>query len=114
MSRIQSLIKPIFDHPAYVALRESLSRGCRAASLAGLTRTAKAMVIAGVAHDLGRPLVVLTANNESAEEFRQIISTCLTWLEPAGGSVVAALPAYDCSPYDRRSPHTVKLEKRAL
>ncbi|MGH9455075.1 MAG: hypothetical protein ACRD2O_14015, partial [Terriglobia bacterium] len=39
-----------------------------ACSLSGLTQTAKAIVIAGLAHHLSRPLLVVTSDNESADQ----------------------------------------------
>src|SRR5581483_2787928 len=42
------------------------------------------------------------------------VSTFLSWFGgPAGKGAVSTLPAFDCSPYEGRSPHAEILERRA-
>jgi transcription-repair coupling factor len=84
-----------------------------ACSLSGLTRTAKAIVIAGLAHALERPLLVVTSDNESADQISRSVGAFLDWLEPGAGTSVFSLPDYDCTPYEMRSPHAQIAERRA-
>jgi transcription-repair coupling factor len=84
------------------------------AALSGLTRTAKAIVIAGLTHQLGRPLVVLTSDNASADQISRAAGAFLEWLEPGSGDSVISFPEYDCNPYEMRSPHAAIAERRAV
>ncbi|MGH9430551.1 MAG: transcription-repair coupling factor [Terriglobia bacterium] len=85
-----------------------------ACSLSGLTRTAKAIVIAGLAHELGHPLLVVTSDNEAADQISRSVEAFLNWLEPGAESSVLSLPDYDCTPYEMRSPHAEIAERRAV
>jgi transcription-repair coupling factor (superfamily II helicase) len=114
MSHLLSLLQPIFDHPALRAAREAASASQAEFAISGLTRPAKALVVAGLAHKIARPLVVLTRDNETAERLRQTASTFFTWLGNDGATAVNVLPAFDCSPYEGRSPHPEILERRAV
>ncbi len=115
MPQIRSLLQPVLDHPAFRAATSSISCGRSPVVLAGLTSTAKALVAAGLAHVFSRSVIVLTADNDSADRLRTTASTFLTWLEgPAAQAAVNALPAFDCSPYEGRSPHAEIIERRAV
>ena len=85
-----------------------------ACSLSGLTRTAKAIVIAGLTHRLRRPLLVVTSDNESADQISRSAAVFLDWLEPGAANSVISLPDYDCTPYELRSPHAEIAEQRAV
>src|SRR5437762_3626600 len=94
MPLMRSLLEPVLEHPAFRAALEAAAGTARERSrevaLSGLTRAGKAMVVAGIAHELrarkrDRPVVVLTADNETAERLRETTSTFLDWLESGGG-----------------------------
>jgi len=120
MSGTAFLLQPIFEQPAF-RLAQSRLESCAGQqkasganlTLSGLTRTAKAAVVAGLAHALRRPLLLLTSDNEAADQLGRAAATLLEWLEPDGGARAASLPAYDCSPYAGRSPHPEILQRRA-
>jgi transcription-repair coupling factor (superfamily II helicase) len=60
-------------------------------------------------------VIVLTADNDTADRLRGTASTFLAWLEGAASSAaVSSLPAFDCSPYEGRSPHAEISERRAV
>jgi transcription-repair coupling factor (superfamily II helicase) len=115
MPNVRSFLQPVIEHPAIHRARQALAEGRADLSLAGLTRTAKALAVAVLAHQLNRPLVVLTPDNEAADELRQATSSFLGWLEGASSSAAASvLPALDCLPYEGRSPHPDISERRAV
>src|SRR5579859_7531028 len=115
MPDIRSLLQPVFAHPAFRDAVSSISAGRPASVISGLTPTAKALMCAGLAHALSRPVIVLTADNDSADRLRTTASTFLTWLEGApAGTGASSLPAFDCSPYEGRSPHAEISEQRAV
>jgi transcription-repair coupling factor (superfamily II helicase) len=118
MPDLRSLLQPVFDHVAFraaCAAFESLPiGGRRGPTLSGLTRAAKALVAAGLAHHIKRPVIVLTADNETADRLRRTAETILDWLEPGAGVSVNVLPAVDSTPYEGRSPHPEICERRAV
>ncbi len=115
MADLHSLLQPILEHPSLRKAIEVIS-GPSASRIAisGLTISAKSLVLAALAHQSGRPMVVLVKDNEATEKFRQTTSTLLDWLEPGTGKSVHILPALDCSPYEGRSPHAEIQEQRAV
>ncbi len=117
MSSIHSLLQPLLDHRAFQALGGApgagAAEGARNVSISGLTRPAKGLVCAALAHRLARPAIVLTADNETAEQLCLTAGAALEWLEPGARQAAITLPAFDCSPYETRSPHPDILERRA-
>src|SRR5208337_4432822 len=118
MPNLRSLLDPILEHAAFRGALEALTAvapGARTpVTISGLTRSAKALVVAGLAHQLARPVVVLTADNETAAHLQRTTSTFRAWLEPLSSPAVLTLPSLDCSPYEGRSPHAEILEQRAV
>jgi len=117
MAVIQSLLHTILEHPGFRAAQASAqaeaARPGGGVSISGLTRPAKGIAAALLAHQLARPAVILTADNDAAEALARTASTVLDWLEPGAGEAALSLPAFDCSPYEARSPHPDILERRA-
>ena len=115
---LQSLLHPVLDHVAFRGALEALTAEAPGArppvTISGLTTSAKALMVAGLAHQLPRPLVVLTADNETAAKLHRTTLTFHAWLEPRSSPTVLTLPALDCSPYEGRSPHAEILEQRAV
>lgn len=118
MSSIRSLLQPILEHPAFRAVLGSTeappSEVAGGISISGLTRPGKAIAAAVLAHQLARPIVVLTADSDAAEALSLTASTVLDWLESGGGNAAISLAPFDCSPYEARSPHPDILERRAV
>ena len=115
MADLHSLLQPLLEHASVRAAMMALAQpGARPVALSGLTPAAKALVVAALAHQLQRPVVVLTRDNEAAQAYRQTTATFLEWLKPGAGSSVQILPAMDCTPYEGRSPHAEIQEQRAV
>jgi len=115
MADLHSLLQPLLEHASVRAAIAALSEpAAKPIAITGLTPAAKAIVVAALAHQLKRPVVVLTRDNESAQAYKQTTATFLDWLKPGAGSSVQMLPALDCSPYESRSPHGEIQEQRAV
>ena len=118
MPDLRSLLQPVLDFPAFRAACAAVEMppgGRRQApTLSGLTRAAKALVVAGLAHQVQRRVIVLTADNETADRLCRTAATALEWLEPGAGASVNVLPAIDATPYEGRSPHPEISERRAV
>ena len=110
----RSILQPVLGHPAFRAACQAVASKPPEVVVSGLTRSAKALVVAGLAHELQRPLIVLTADNEVSDHLQQTASTFLGWLEGEAGAGVSGLPAFDCSPYEGRSPHAEIVARRAV
>lgn len=117
MSRLRSVIQALVDDPGVQSAVREIARGHAAPDLCGLTQPAKALVSALLAHDpalAGRPVILLVSDNETGERMRRTAATLFDWLEPGSASSVSVLPAWDCSPYEARSPHAEISERRAV
>jgi transcription-repair coupling factor (superfamily II helicase) len=118
MSSIRPLLQPILDHPGLRAAVTNAEAGATetpgAISISGLTRPGKGIAAALLAHRLERPVIVLTADNEAAEGLAKTASTVLDWLGLRENHAATSLAAFDCSPYEGRSPHPDILQRRAV
>ncbi|MGH9328269.1 MAG: hypothetical protein ACRD2B_16495, partial [Terriglobia bacterium] len=116
MQATELLLQPVFEHPAFQNVLKAFSHQTahRPPEIARLTRTAKAVVLAGLAHRIQKPFCVLSPQREQAEMLRSATATLLDWIEPGEGNKVTVLPPFDRTPYDGRSPHAEISERRAV
>ncbi|HXX22224.1 MAG TPA: transcription-repair coupling factor [Terriglobia bacterium] len=118
MPNLRSLLNPILEHAAFRGALRALTAvapgTATPVTVSGLTSSPKALLVAALAHRLARPVVVLTADTETAANFQRTTSTFHAWLEPHSSLAVLTLPSLDCSPYEGRSPHAEILERRAV
>ncbi len=117
MPQVTRLFDSLFSLPAFQAacrvIKEGEVRPERIA-LSGLTRTASALLAAGLLHKTSHPIVLITQDNESAERLSSAAASLLDWIEPGLGRCAGSLPAFDASPYENRSPHPEILGRRAV
>jgi transcription-repair coupling factor (superfamily II helicase) len=118
MGSVVSLLNKVLGHPAVEAAAESVSsplaRSRPATVLCGVTGSGKALIIAGLAKRLARPVVVLTADNETAETLSKATAGFFDWLGEHHPAAVSTLPFFDVNPYEGRSPHPEVSERRAI
>jgi len=110
---LRARFAPLLAHPALKAARQAVTTAGGDATLSGLTPVARGFGLGALALDSREPLLVLTRDNESADRLARATITFLGWIGGKPDSV-ASLPAFDCSPYQGRSPHPEVLERRAL
>lgn len=91
-------------------LRRNLGEVC----LAGLTDSAKALVIPLIAREIGRPALVVVESNQRAEAMIDPLRWFYRAVTGKPGRRVAHLPAHEVLPYDNRSPHAEISEARAV
>ncbi|GJM43646.1 MAG: transcription-repair-coupling factor [Gemmatimonadota bacterium] len=105
MDLIQELIQDVTaDDSIQRALRDV--RGGQDTVLHGLACSAKAMTLARLHLDLGRPLLVIVEQREEAESLLGDLEVCL------GEGNVSFFPETEVVPYDDRSPHVGPLSER--
>jgi transcription-repair coupling factor (superfamily II helicase) len=118
MCSVVPLLNKVLDDPAIQAATSAASGPAEAPRtetvLYGVAGAAKALVIAGLAQKLARPIVVLTADNETAEILSKSTATFLDWLGEHNPASVGTLPFFDVNPYEGRSPHPEISERRAI
>ena len=82
--------------------------------LAGLTDSAKALLVPIAFGKLGRPAIVVVDSNQRAEALLDPMRWFYEAITGKPGRRVAWLPAHDVLPYEGRSPHAEISEARAV
>jgi len=82
--------------------------------LAGLTDSAKTLLVPLALAQLGRPILLLVESNERAEELLPPLRWFYRAVTGKPASRVLVLPASDVLPYEGRSPHPEISEDRAV
>ena len=82
--------------------------------LAGLTDSAKALLVPLAFHELGRPAIFLVESNQRAEKLIEPLRWFYRAVTTRPGKRVSLLPAHDVLPYDDLSPHAEISEDRAV
>ncbi|HEY1866107.1 MAG TPA: hypothetical protein VGG55_03475, partial [Candidatus Acidoferrales bacterium] len=107
---VTELLARVARHPAVDQMLESLRRGSKSESLAGLTDPAKALVAAVVATELRRPILFLCDTERRAAE---TIEPLQFFSRALGGATVVSLPGLDALPGQGVGPHPEILGTRA-
>ncbi|HEY6304866.1 MAG TPA: transcription-repair coupling factor [Candidatus Angelobacter sp.] len=81
--------------------------------LSGLVPTAKPLLIPYLQRAAAGPLIVVTANNRSAEALFPMVQACCELTGACSPQAVVKLPAYDVLPFENLSPHPEIQEERA-
>ena len=104
---VRDLFQTLSRHPAFQdAIAKLLRREEAPLALAGLTPTAKALYLVLLWQLSGRPLVVITDGNQSAENLAELAETFFDLLiGDTGAGRPQLLPALDVLPGQHLSPH---------
>jgi transcription-repair coupling factor (superfamily II helicase) len=111
---VSETLAPVGRHPALESALAALRRGDARDRLAGLTDTAKALVVAILATELRRPVVVVTESDARAETFAASLQFFFNALAGQEATEVGVLPALDAFPWQDAVPHAEILENRAV
>ncbi|OPX23437.1 MAG: transcription-repair coupling factor [Candidatus Latescibacteria bacterium 4484_107] len=95
---IEKLCSHITESASFQESRRKLREGARTLKLHGLAGALKAFWIATTYREIGFPRLVATADNESAEQLRDDLSTIM------GPERVRYFPEWEILPYEERSP----------
>jgi transcription-repair coupling factor (superfamily II helicase) len=110
---VRDLLADAETLPAFSRAAAHLKGGTGRIRLSGLTDTAKPLLYAQLHHALSRPLIVLVANNRTAEEMLPVLQSFCELTGAAGVDSVVYLPARDVLPFENLSPHPEIQEARA-
>ncbi|MGA8367245.1 MAG: transcription-repair coupling factor [Candidatus Acidiferrales bacterium] len=111
---VSELLARVARQPAVEEAFERLRRGTGEVRLAGATDSAKALLAALAAAELGRPAIFLVESSQMAEGLVDPVRWFYRAVTGKPGHRVAYLPAYDALPYENRSPHAEISEARAV
>src|SRR5262249_32276866 len=81
--------------------------------LSGLVAAAKSLLIPYIQHAAGKPVVIVTSNNRSAEALFPLVQAFCELPGACSPQAVVKLPAYDVLPFENLSPHPEIQEERA-
>ncbi|MGD0841016.1 MAG: transcription-repair coupling factor [Candidatus Acidiferrales bacterium] len=113
LSSIAEFLSPFARLPAVEAALEHLRRD-RPATLAGLAPPAVALMVAHVAGELRRPVIVVVESDARAEELAAPLRFFLRAFANLPPSAVGSVPALDVAPGAGSSPHPEILETRGV
>src|SRR4029079_5263590 len=88
-------------------------RGDADVVVSGLSGSARALFVAGLAQALRRPLIVVTPQDRAVETLATDINYFHAELNTNGENRVAAFPAWETDPYAGLSPHADIQQTRA-
>ncbi|HTM62244.1 MAG TPA: DEAD/DEAH box helicase, partial [Burkholderiales bacterium] len=114
---------PAFQRAA-AALKSTLQEGVGAVpggisvsparpQLAGLTPTARALLVALLHRTVGKPILYIVPRGRTADEMTPIVQAFCELTGAADPAAVLCLPAYDVLPYENQSPHPEIQEQQA-
>jgi transcription-repair coupling factor (superfamily II helicase) len=111
---VSETLAAVSRNPALESVISALGQGQPREHLAGLTDTAKALIIGQVAAELRRPTIVLVASSAQAESLAASLQFFYSAFAGQEATEVAVLPAVDSLPWLDAAPHAEILETRAV
>src|SRR5882672_9000121 len=111
---VSETLAAVSRHPALESAISGLRQGAARERLAGLTDTAKALIIGQVAAELRRPTIVLVASGAQAESLAASLQFFYSAFAGQEATEVGILPAMDALPWQDAAPHAEILETRAV
>ena len=113
LSFVRDFFADVEKLPAFSRVTSHLRANTGRIRVSGLTPPAKALLLAELHKNTGRPLVFVVRNNEEADEFLPVIRA---FCELTAGSPdnVVGLPTRDVLPFQNLSPHPEIQEQRAI
>jgi transcription-repair coupling factor (superfamily II helicase) len=111
---VSELLARVARRPVIEEALETLRRTCGEVRLAGLTDSAKALLVPLAAAELGRPAILLVESNQRAEALLEPVRYFYRAITGKPGRRVAHLPSHEVLPYENRSLHAEISEDRAV
>ncbi|MDT4969077.1 MAG: hypothetical protein QOJ64_3814 [Acidobacteriota bacterium] len=114
---LQDTLRRVIECEEYARLVRSVRGGARVISLSALTSgPARALVLAALQLELGKPFAVVTLANRDLEAWERDLRFWYCALRGATecDETVLTLPSSESDPYAGASPHVATLEQRAL
>ena len=111
---VSELLARVARQPVVEEALDALRRSGGEVRLAGLTDSAKALLVPLAFAELGRPAIFLVESNTRAEALLEPLRWFYRAVTAKPGHRVAYAPAQEILPYENRSPHAEISEARAV
>jgi len=110
---VREIFADLEHSPAFERVRRHLSLGSGRRLVSGLTSTARSLYIPLMARAARQPVIVLVADNKTAEALEPSLRAGCELTGAVDPSRVVRLPAHDVLPFENLSPHPDVQEQRA-
>src|SRR4029079_13020762 len=111
--RIHKILSRISGVADFRRIAADVLRGDSNVVVSGLSGSARALFVAGLAHALRRPLLVVTPQDRAVESLATDIDYFHSELNTNGAGRVCAFPAWETDPYAGLTPHIDIQQARA-
>src|SRR5438067_11012420 len=111
---VRDLFADVEKLPAFTRVVSHLRANTGRIRVSGPNSSAKALLIPQLQKVLGRPLIVVTRNNEAADELLPVIQAFSELLGGQPADAIVSLPTRDVLPFQNLSPHPEIQEQRAI
>src|ERR1700756_2025546 len=110
---VRELFADVEKLPAFSRVASHIKEGMGRISVAGLTPTAKALLLVLLQKNARRPLIVIVSDNRAAEDLLPILESFAELSGSAEPHSIVTLPTRDVLPFQNLSPHPDIQEERA-
>ena len=110
---VRELFADVEKTAAFARAVPHLKAGAGRICVSGLTPTAKSLSLALLHRAAGRPLLLVVADNRTAEDLLPVLEAFCELTGAAAPQSVVGLPAHDVLPFENLSPHPEIQEERA-
>jgi transcription-repair coupling factor (superfamily II helicase) len=110
---VRELFADVETLPAFVRVASHLKEGTGRIRVAGLTPTAKALLIVLFQRAAQRPIVFVVNDNRAVEELVPVLRGFCELTAACDNAHIISLPARDVLPFQNLSPHSEIQEERA-
>jgi transcription-repair coupling factor (superfamily II helicase) len=100
--------------PAFTRVASHLRENAGRLRVSGLIPTAKALMLVMLQKNLGRPLIVVVADNRTMEDFVPLLQAFAELVGGTDPEKIVGLPTRDVLPFQNLSPHPEIQEERAV
>src|SRR5438067_2523652 len=111
---VRDLFADVENLPAFTRVVSHLRANTGRIRVSGPNSSANALLIPQLQKVLGRPLIVVTRNNEAADEMLPVIQAFSELLGGQPADAIVSLPTRDVLPFQNLSPHPEIQEQRAI
>ena len=111
---VRDLFADVEKLPAFTRVVSHLRANAGRIRVSGPNSSAKALLVPQLQRVLGRPLIVVTRNNEAADELLPVIQAFSELVGGPSADAIVSLPTRDVLPFQNLSPHPEIQEQRAI
>jgi transcription-repair coupling factor (superfamily II helicase) len=111
---VRDLFADVERLPAFSRVASRLKENAERIRVSGLVPTAKALLLVLLQKAVGRPIIVVVADNRSADDLVPVLQAFCELTGAASPESVVCLPNHDVLPFQNLSPHPEIQEERAV